>query len=72
MELDISAWVLLFLIISIISCLVFWLWSLVDCLKKKRFKNKLFWIFVLILLNFIGSTLYVLLVKKSERKNERD
>ncbi|MEM5853263.1 MAG: PLDc N-terminal domain-containing protein [Candidatus Aenigmatarchaeota archaeon] len=42
---------------------IFWLWMLIDCLKRKKFEDKLVWILVLIFLNFIGALLYFFLVK---------
>jgi hypothetical protein len=45
---------------------LFWFWMLVDCLKRKRFEDKLVWVLVLILLNFIGALLYYFLVKSKD------
>ena len=45
---------------------VFWFWMLVDCLKRKKFEDKLVWIIVLLLLNILGAILYYLLVKSKD------
>jgi len=45
---------------------VFWVWMLIDCLKRKKFEDKLVWIIVLLLLNFLGAILYYFLVKSKD------
>jgi O-antigen/teichoic acid export membrane protein len=44
----------------------FWVWMLVDCLSRKRFKDKLVWVVVLLFLNFFGAILYYILVKSKD------
>lgn len=56
----------LFAILFGLVAFVFWIWMLVDCLKRKRFEDKLVWVIVLVLLNFIGAILYYLLVKSKD------
>jgi len=50
-------------IVFLFGSLAFWIWMLVDCLKKKRFEDKLIWVLVLIFLNVMGAVLYWFLVK---------
>jgi len=58
-----------FMLISVflgIFIVGFWLWMLIDCLKRKKFEDKLVWIIVLLLLNILGAILYYLLVKSKD------
>ena len=45
------------------------IWALVDCLKRERVKggNKIVWILVIVLVNFIGPILYLLLGREEDR-----
>ena len=45
------------------------IWALVDCLKRERVKggNKVVWILVIVLVNFIGPILYLLLGREEDR-----
>ena len=45
--------------------LVFWLWMLIDCLKRdfKRDIDKVVWILVLIFLHILGAIVYYFVVK---------
>ena len=45
----------------------FWLWMLIDCLKRK-FKDKIVWVVVMILLGPLGSILYYFLVKNKKKR----
>ena len=58
----------LILIFGIIGILifVFWLWMLIDCLRRK-FKDKLLWVLVIIFAGIIGAILYYFLVKRKTR-----
>lgn len=64
---SLGTWFLIGLSVLALLVLGFWIWSLVDCIKMKKFKNKTFWILVLVLLNFIGSILYVILIKRKKQ-----
>jgi hypothetical protein len=44
----------------------FWLWMLIDCLKRS-FKDKLLWVLIMIFLGPLGSILYFFLVKNKRR-----
>ncbi len=60
--------ILTFLII--IATVVFWIWSLVDCLKYKwkNPNNKIVWVLVILLSGVFGSLLYVLIAPKRKVK----
>jgi len=47
---------------------IFWLWMLIDCLKRKKFDDKLVWVLVLIFLGPIGAVLYYFLVRSKKRR----
>jgi hypothetical protein len=51
------------ILITIAISLVFWLWMLIDCLKRD-FKDKIPWLAVIILGNTLGAILYYILVKR--------
>jgi len=54
------------LLIIVILISIFWIWMLVECLRK-NFKNsmdKLVWVIVLLFTNILGAILYYFLVKK--------
>ena len=53
---------LLFLIL-IIAAGIFWMWTLVDCLKAewRNPTDRVVWLLVIVLLNLLGSILYVLI-----------
>lgn len=59
---------------AVIAGLGLWLWSLVDALRIKdqiwdaAGQNKLVWTFVIILLNLLGSILYVALARPPLRR----
>jgi len=54
-----------FLIIALVTLLasIFWMWMLIDCLKRD-FKDKTVWIILMILTHFLGASLYYFIVKK--------
>tara|TARA_Y100000310_G_C20003940_1_gene499836 strand:- start:21 stop:287 length:267 start_codon:yes stop_codon:yes gene_type:complete len=49
---------------------VFWIWMLIDCLKRnfKKDNEKLIWVLVLIFTHIIGAAIYFFLIK-SKNKN---
>ncbi len=49
---------------------VFWLWMLVDCLKRdfKGDYNKVVWVLVLIFLHILGALIYYFVVKVPDKK----
>ena len=53
-----------------IAAMVFWIFMLVDC-AKRDFKNesdKVVWILVIALLNWIGALIYYIVVKRQDKK----
>ncbi len=55
----------MFVWIFVLLGFIFWLWMLIDCLKRRMDKfDKLIWILVLIFLHILGAILYYLLVKR--------
>jgi len=58
---------LMFIVISILA-FVFWIFMILDCVKKK-FKNdseKIVWILILIFTGLIGALIYYFVVKKKK------
>ncbi len=62
-------WVLISLIILVILSLwVFWIWMIVDCVKR-NFKNdndKVVWILVLVFLGILGAIIYFFVIKNKQ------
>lgn len=54
-----------------IACGVFWLWMLIDCLKRdfKKDSDKLLWTLVIFFLNFVGALIYYFIVKAEDKKS---
>ncbi|MBI2101183.1 PLDc_N domain-containing protein [Candidatus Woesearchaeota archaeon] len=50
---------------AVLFLFIFWLWMLVDCLKRdfKRDTDKIVWILVLIFLHLLGAIVYYFVVK---------
>ncbi|NJD53925.1 MAG: PLDc_N domain-containing protein [Candidatus Methanoperedens sp.] len=67
-----------FLIIAAVMLFVFWVWMLIDCLKRPDNKFKIggnnakpIWILVIILTGFIGTMIYYFLIKKTDSHQDR-
>lgn len=48
-----------------IAIVIFWIWMLVDCAKRK-FRNtveKVIWILVLVFISWIGAIIYLIIIK---------
>ncbi len=63
-------------LIIIIITTAFWIWMLVDCLKRNddEFPTggdnaKLIWTLVIVLTHFIGALIYLILIKLGTKKN---
>lgn len=57
---------LIFWVILMLVCLVFgifWLWMLIDCIKR-NFEQKTMWIILLIILSWIGAIAYYFAIKR--------
>ena len=54
---------------AVLFLFIFWLWMLVDCLKRdfKRDTDKIVWIIVLIFLHLLGAIVYYFVVKVAEK-----
>jgi len=63
------AWFVILLIILIgLALWVFWIWMIVDCVKRD-FKNdgdKIVWILVLVFLGMLGSIIYFFVIKNKD------
>ena len=60
----------LFAILAI-GLLVFWIWALVDCIKNEpsQGNDKIIWVLVILLLQWIGALVYVV-VRRPQRIRE--
>ncbi len=59
----------LFALIVVALLFVFWLWMLIDCLKRdfKKDVEKIVWVLVIIFLQLLGAMIYYFVVKISEK-----
>lgn len=48
----------------------FWLWMLIDCIKR-QFEDKTMWILLIIFFNFIGAILYFFMMRKKLIQQEK-
>ncbi|MGM5484708.1 MAG: PspC domain-containing protein [Nanobdellota archaeon] len=50
-----------------IAAFVFWIWAIIDCIKsEKRTEEKLIWVLLILLLNFIGALIYAIIGRGRE------
>ncbi len=58
--------------IAMLGMLALWIWALVDCITKEPDKgnDKLIWVLVIVLANWIGALLY-LLIRRPQRIREQ-
>ena len=52
-------------VIIAVLVLIFWIWMIVDCAKRK-FKNdteKIVWLVVIVLLGWLGALVYLIVIK---------
>jgi len=63
-----------FIFLFTIATFVFWIWMLIDCLKRpdENFSNpgpntKLTWALIIIFTHFLGAVLYYFLVKRTSK-----
>ncbi len=48
---------------------IVWIWALIDCLVSElKTEDKLIWVLVIIVLNFVGAIIYFILAKKEKIK----
>ncbi len=55
---------------AVLVFIAFWLWMLVDCLKRefKKSDEKVIWILVILLAQFIGAVIYYFLIKRPDKR----
>lgn len=55
----------LLVLVAFLVVLIFWVWMLIDCLKRdfKKDIEKLIWVVVIIFLHFLGAFIYYFVVK---------
>ncbi|MEK6874759.1 MAG: PLD nuclease N-terminal domain-containing protein [Nanoarchaeota archaeon] len=61
--------VFLSIVIIIIVAIIFWIWMLVDCIKRD-FKDKALWIIIILLTGVLGCIIYYFVVKKPYEKTK--
>ena len=61
--LAVAAFVLLF---------IFWIFMLIDCLRRdfRKENEKIVWVLVIVLLGFIGASVYYFVVKAEDKKSK--
>jgi predicted membrane channel-forming protein YqfA (hemolysin III family) len=59
---------IVFILISLM--LVFWVWMLIDCLKRnfRKDNDKIVWALVIIFLYILGASIYYFVIKINEKK----
>ena len=57
--------------ILFLVCAVFWIWMLIDCLKRE-FNDKVLWILILLLTGILGAILYYFLVKRKGTESQKE
>lgn len=69
--LSIFAKFFLFLALIGIVTSIFWLWMLIDCLKRTFTKDsdKILWALVIFFLHFVGALIYYFVVKAADKKS---
>ncbi|VVB79785.1 Uncharacterised protein [uncultured archaeon] len=70
--LGILAIIILVLIIIglIVFCIIFWIWMLVDSIKRryKDSNDKIVWVIVIVLTGILGAIIYYFVEKRKDRK----
>ena len=56
--------------LSVIGSFVFWIWMLVDCVRRDYKKNdeKLIWVLIIVFAQIIGAIIYYFVIKRKEKK----
>lgn len=68
----IGLYTIIFYAALIIVAFVFWLWMLIDCLRRKiDIGDKILWLLVILFANIIGAILYFVLIRRSSKKRKR-
>lgn len=62
-----------FLFLAVIGIItsIFWLWMLIDCLKRdfKKDSDKILWALVIFFLHFVGAVIYYFVVRAEDKKS---
>ena len=60
--------VLIFLLV--VGSFVFWVWMLVDCVRRDYKKNdeKLIWVLIIVFAQIIGAIIYYFVIKRKDKK----
>jgi len=58
-----------FFVLFGIACFIFWLWMLIDCIKRDFIKpnDKIAWVLVVIFIQMVGAIVYYFVVKRKSR-----
>jgi len=58
------------ILIASIGSLVFWIWMLVDCVRRDYKKNdeKLIWVLIIVFAQIIGAIIYYFVIKLKDKK----
>jgi len=56
--------------LSVIGSFVFWVWMLVDCIRRKYAKDdeKLIWVLIIVFAQIIGAIIYYFVIKRKDKK----
>lgn len=57
-------WIFAIVIVIFVVIFGFWIWMLVDCIRRKNFKDKTLWILIILLTSLIGAIVYYFVVKR--------
>ncbi len=57
--------------IILFICFAFWIWMLIDCLRRD-FNDKVIWIVILLLTGILGAVLYYFLVKRKGTEDQKE
>lgn len=62
-------WIFYVMAIVVIVYAIFWLWMLIDALTHDH-KDKLIWVLVILIIQFLGAILYYFIVKRARGKQQ--
>lgn len=53
--------------IIILAAIVFWLWILIDAIRRPKLPDKILWILVILFTSIIGAVVYYMLIRKVKK-----